>query len=324
MAAIRTTAASRLGWPISTGLTMGSAACSSSVFTRPSQDCVLLYRAFRMVGALRWPTRPLIPIEAGLPSVKAFAGSWHVLHATVPSADRRPSKNSLWPRAIFSGACGLSVGIAPRVAPSGTPTCRRDFGRANGPASGMGGAFGVTCCVASSSAACGAGLAGLLARSQPRISVAAPTTSISGTHNCVRFATRIPQRSSLRLWITLREKKGRAHPQHRIESGLEMGFEKPEVFVEFTSDAGKEVSGNLVVQVLTGVYSFTKGIRVMRDIVNEPLQLRRAVGGRKIGFLQAAVGCGFARGSVGHASKSHDALGNCVGLFLDVRGDRIK
>ena len=103
-----------------------------------------------------------------------------------------------------------------------------------------------------------------------------------------------------------------------------MGFEKPEVFVEFTSDTGKEVSGDLVVQVLTGADSFAKGIRVMRDIVNEPLQLRQAVGGRKIGFLQAAVGCGFARGSVGHAAKSNDALGNCVGLFLNVRGDRIK
>src|SRR5207247_912448 len=67
MAAIRATAASRLGWPISTGLTIGSAACSSSVFTRPSQNCVLLESAFRMVGALRWPIRPLIPTEVGLP-----------------------------------------------------------------------------------------------------------------------------------------------------------------------------------------------------------------------------------------------------------------
>src|ERR1700676_3054551 len=41
-AAICATAASRLGWPISTALTIGSAACSSSVLTRPSQNCVLL------------------------------------------------------------------------------------------------------------------------------------------------------------------------------------------------------------------------------------------------------------------------------------------
>src|SRR5713101_3581331 len=168
-----------------------------------------------MVGALRWPTRPLIPIEAGLPSVKARPGSWQVLQATVPSADRRPSKNSLWPRAIFSGVCGLSGGIA-RVASAGAPTCRRDLGRANGPAAGMGGAFPLACC---------------RAPLQPRISAAAPTTSISVTDNRVRFATRIAQRCSLRLWITPKEKKGGpAHPQHRIESGLEMGFEKPEVF----------------------------------------------------------------------------------------------
>ena len=75
-----------------------------------------------MVGALRWPIRPLIPTEVGLPSVNARAGSWQVLHATVPSADRRPSKNNFWPRAIFSGVCGLSGGIAARVAAAGTPT----------------------------------------------------------------------------------------------------------------------------------------------------------------------------------------------------------
>jgi hypothetical protein len=41
-AAMRATAASRFGWPISTELTIGSAACSSSVLARPSQNCVLL------------------------------------------------------------------------------------------------------------------------------------------------------------------------------------------------------------------------------------------------------------------------------------------
>src|SRR4029077_12561781 len=74
-AAIWATAASRFGWPISTELTIGNAACSSSVFTRPSQNCVLLYSAFRMVGALRCPTRAWIPIEVGFPSVNARAGS---------------------------------------------------------------------------------------------------------------------------------------------------------------------------------------------------------------------------------------------------------
>jgi len=44
--------------------------------------------------------------------VKARAGSWQVLHATVPSADSRPSKNNRSPSAIFAGFSGLSGGIA--------------------------------------------------------------------------------------------------------------------------------------------------------------------------------------------------------------------
>ena len=54
---------------------------------------------------------------------EARAGSWQVAHATVPSADKRPSKKSFWPRAIFSGVCGLSGGITVRVSSAGTPTC---------------------------------------------------------------------------------------------------------------------------------------------------------------------------------------------------------
>src|SRR5258708_27297587 len=135
-----------------------------------------------MVGALRWPTRPLIPIEAGLPSVKARAGSWQVLQATVLSADKRPSKNSFWPRAIFSGVCGLSGGIAARAAPSGRPICRRDLGRASAPAFGMGATFSVACRVAPR-------------RSASPVELAHPPTvrqaSTSVTHHLVCTATRI-------------------------------------------------------------------------------------------------------------------------------------
>jgi hypothetical protein len=56
-----------------------------------------------MVGALRWPTRPLTPTEVAFLSVKAFSGSWHVLHETVPSADRRQSKKSLAQRDFLGG-----------------------------------------------------------------------------------------------------------------------------------------------------------------------------------------------------------------------------
>src|SRR6266481_6554284 len=97
-----------------------------------------------MVGELRWPTRPLMPTEVGFLSVKASAGSWHVLHETVPSADRRRSKKSFWPREIFSGVGGLSAGIASRVSSTGTPTCLSDLGWAKGSASGFGGRFGLT------------------------------------------------------------------------------------------------------------------------------------------------------------------------------------
>ncbi len=84
-----------------------------------------------MVGALRWPGRHPMPVETGLPSVKARAGSWHVLQAMEPSADSRASKNKRWPSATFSGVCRLSAGIAARVADSGKPSCRIDFGWAS-------------------------------------------------------------------------------------------------------------------------------------------------------------------------------------------------
>jgi hypothetical protein len=99
--AICATAACRFGCPISLGLTIGNPACSSSVLARPSQNCVLLYRAFRMVGALRWPTRPFIPTDVGFLSVNASSGLWQVLHDTVSSADRRRSKKKFLAQGNF-------------------------------------------------------------------------------------------------------------------------------------------------------------------------------------------------------------------------------
>src|SRR5438552_5622922 len=92
-----------------------------------------------MVGALRSPARPSIPIETGFPSVNARAGSWQVAHATVPSADNRPSKKSFSPRAIFSGVCRLSGGTTARVRSGGAPTCRGGLGSASGPGVGIAG-----------------------------------------------------------------------------------------------------------------------------------------------------------------------------------------
>src|SRR5438128_843381 len=72
---------------------------------------------------------------------KRAGGIVAVAHATLPSADNLPSKNSFWPRAIFSGVCGLSAGVTDRVSSTGSPTCCRDRGLASGPALGSGGAF---------------------------------------------------------------------------------------------------------------------------------------------------------------------------------------
>src|SRR6266481_5427170 len=158
-----------------------------------------------MVGALRWPRRPLIPIEVGFPSVKARAGSWQVLQATLPSADRRPSKNSRWPSAIFSGVCGLSGGIAAGVAPAEAPTCRRDLGRASGPASGIGGV---------SSVASGVAL---------RISVAVPTTITNVRRTRPLFVEHRPAFMGheqvvhvVRVLLLLREDPFEEHPGGRI------------------------------------------------------------------------------------------------------------
>ncbi len=44
--------------------------------------------------------------------MNARSGLWQEAQATVPSADRRGSKKSFSPSAIFSGVCGLSAGIS--------------------------------------------------------------------------------------------------------------------------------------------------------------------------------------------------------------------
>ena len=75
-----------------------------------------------MVGALRWPTRPWIPIDAGLPSVKARAGSWHVAQVTVPSPESRLSKNSFSPNETVAGVSGLPGGMTDAFSPEGKPT----------------------------------------------------------------------------------------------------------------------------------------------------------------------------------------------------------
>jgi len=61
-----------------------------------------------------------------------------VLHATVPSADRRPSKKSFSPRVVLSGVWGLSGGIAWRVSSAGKPIWSADLGSGQRTCFGMG------------------------------------------------------------------------------------------------------------------------------------------------------------------------------------------
>jgi hypothetical protein len=120
--------------------------------------------------------------------VKARAGSWHVLQAVVPSTDKRPSKKSFWPSAIFSGVCGLSTGTAARVASTGTPTCLRDLGSASGPAAGIGDGLAGVCGDASTVASKFQLAASAI--SPPRVSAAALARNI--VQNRIRFPTGLP------------------------------------------------------------------------------------------------------------------------------------
>ena len=98
-----------------------------------------------MVGAFLWPMLPPMPTEVGLPSVNVRSGSWQLAQATVPSTDKRPSKKSFLPSAIFSGVCGLSGGIAACVCSTGKPTCRGDLGWADGPPGNRRSTFSSVC-----------------------------------------------------------------------------------------------------------------------------------------------------------------------------------
>jgi len=80
-----------------------------------------------MVGALRCPMRPAMPVETGFAVGEGAQWIVAVAAGIVPSADRRPSKNKRWPSAIFSAVCGLSAGIAALIAAGGRPTCRIDL-----------------------------------------------------------------------------------------------------------------------------------------------------------------------------------------------------
>lgn len=63
-----------------------------------------------------------MPIDVGLPSVKARAGLWHVAQATVPSAESWASKNSFCPNAARAGMRELGGEMPHFVKAVGKPT----------------------------------------------------------------------------------------------------------------------------------------------------------------------------------------------------------
>src|SRR5688572_10221745 len=49
-------------------------------------------------------------MDSALPPVQPLSGRWQVSHDILPSLESLVSKNSIFPRAIFSGVLGLSPG----------------------------------------------------------------------------------------------------------------------------------------------------------------------------------------------------------------------
>src|SRR5437660_11051754 len=89
---------------------------------------------------------------------------------------------------------------------------------------------------------------------------------------------------------------------------LEMGFEEPEVLVEFASHGGEEIRGDGIAQVVGLLNSSAQSVDVMSEVVNQPLQLLGAIRSGEVGFLQPALGGDFAGGAVGDASECRDPL----------------
>src|SRR5580693_4479126 len=103
-----------------------------------------------------------------------------------------------------------------------------------------------------------------------------------------------------------------------------MRFKEPEVLVELAREGCKEIGRNFVAQIVALIDGLTQRIGMMGYVVNEPFELRGAVRGGEIGFFQAAPRGRFASGAVGHAAKSDDAFGDCIGLILEMRRYGIK
>ena len=103
-----------------------------------------------------------------------------------------------------------------------------------------------------------------------------------------------------------------------------MGFDEPEVFVHFAGDAGEEVDGDGVFEIVGFLDGGAQGVGVVADVVNEEFHHVGAVVGGEIGFGDAGLGDGFADGAVGDAAEGGDTLGDRVNVIFKVRGDGVK
>ena len=82
-----------------------------------------------------------------------------------------------------------------------------------------------------------------------------------------------------------------------------MRFQKPEILVEVACDGGEKVGGNFVAEVLALIDGLTESVGMVCDVVHEPLQLRRAIGGAEVRFLQSGLRRNFASSAIGNASQ---------------------
>ncbi len=83
-----------------------------------------------------------------------------------------------------------------------------------------------------------------------------------------------------------------------------MRFQKPEILVEVAHDGSEKVGGNFVAEVFALIDGLTKRVGMVRDVVHQPFQLRRAIGGAEVRFLQSGLRRNFAGGAIGNAPRA--------------------
>src|SRR5579859_8259188 len=120
--------------------------------------------------------------------------------------------------------------------------------------------------------------------------------------------------------------RGKPRPYNGAKniSGLDVGFDEPEVLVHFAGDAGEEVDGDGVFEVVGFLDGGAQGVGVVADVVNEEFHHVWAVVGGEIRFRDTGFGDGFADSAVGDATKCGDAFRDRVDVIFEVRGDGIE